>query len=231
MPMGRPRRPLRSPITSPTVSSGTTIATVRMGSSSTGEAFAMACLKAIEPAILNAISDESTSGRSRRRGERARRADRVVGHGPVLHGLVDPLLHRGDEALGDHPALDLVLELEAPAGRQRLDLDVAIAELAAAARLLLVAALGLGLALDGLHVGDAWGFQVDLRPKRSFIRPDHLDVHLGQAGHDELARARIAVDIDGGVLVLQPAQRRAHLLLVAPRLGLDRKGHDRRRQE
>ena len=32
-----------------------------MGSRSTGDAFAIASLKAIEPAILNAISDESTS--------------------------------------------------------------------------------------------------------------------------------------------------------------------------
>ena len=50
-----------SPITSPTFSSGTAMSSRMIGSSSTGSADATACLKAIEPAILNAISDESTS--------------------------------------------------------------------------------------------------------------------------------------------------------------------------
>ena len=49
-----------SPITSPTFSSGTATSSRMIGSSSTGSAFAYACLNAIEPAILNAISDEST---------------------------------------------------------------------------------------------------------------------------------------------------------------------------
>ena len=60
MPSGRPRRELRSPITSPTYSSGTVTVTVMIGSISVGWAFSMASLNAIEPAILNAISDEST---------------------------------------------------------------------------------------------------------------------------------------------------------------------------
>ena len=60
MPSGRPRRELRSPITSPTQSSGTATATVMIGSSSTGLADSIACLKAIEPATLKAISEEST---------------------------------------------------------------------------------------------------------------------------------------------------------------------------
>ena len=49
-----------SPITSPTISSGTVISRLMIGSSSTGSASAKAFLNAIEPAILNAISDEST---------------------------------------------------------------------------------------------------------------------------------------------------------------------------
>ena len=60
MPCGRPRRELRSPITSPTVSSGTDSVTIMIGSSSTGLACSSACFIAIEPASLNASSEEST---------------------------------------------------------------------------------------------------------------------------------------------------------------------------
>ena len=50
-----------SPITSPIYSSGTVTVTFMIGSKSTGSAFLIADLNAIEPAILNAISEESTS--------------------------------------------------------------------------------------------------------------------------------------------------------------------------
>ena len=48
-------------MTSPMYSSGVTTSTDMIGSSSTGLALRRASLKAIEPAILNAISEESTS--------------------------------------------------------------------------------------------------------------------------------------------------------------------------
>ena len=48
-------------MTSPMYSFGTTTSTRMTGSSSTGLAFFAASWNAIEPAILNAISDESTS--------------------------------------------------------------------------------------------------------------------------------------------------------------------------
>ena len=57
----RPRRPLKSPITSPMYSSGTTTSTFMIGSSSTGEALRTASLTAIDVQILKAISEESTS--------------------------------------------------------------------------------------------------------------------------------------------------------------------------
>ncbi len=60
-PSTRPRRELRSPITSPRYSSGVTTSTAITGSSSFGFARCIALLKAIEPATLNAISLESTS--------------------------------------------------------------------------------------------------------------------------------------------------------------------------
>ena len=61
MPSIWPRRELMLPITSPMYSSGVTTSTAITGSSSTGLARLEASLKAIEPATLKAISDESTS--------------------------------------------------------------------------------------------------------------------------------------------------------------------------
>ena len=61
MPFTRPRRRLRSPITSPMYSSGVTTSTAKTGSSSAGLARLAASWSASEPAILNAISDESVS--------------------------------------------------------------------------------------------------------------------------------------------------------------------------
>ena len=49
-----------SPITSPTDSSGTVMCRLMIGSSRIGSASPKAFLNAMEPAILNAISDEST---------------------------------------------------------------------------------------------------------------------------------------------------------------------------
>src|SRR3990170_1356561 len=51
--------------------------------------------------------------------------------------IAPALLDRGDEAAGDHPAADLVDELELSVV-ERLDRDVAVTELAASSRLLLV---------------------------------------------------------------------------------------------
>ena len=61
MPSIWPRRLLRSPMTSPMNSSGMTTSTRMTGSRIVGSACSTASLSAIEPAILNAISDESTS--------------------------------------------------------------------------------------------------------------------------------------------------------------------------
>ena len=56
-----PRRDVTSPMTSPMYSSGTMMQTFMMGSRITGSAFWHASLNAMEPAILNASSEESTS--------------------------------------------------------------------------------------------------------------------------------------------------------------------------
>ena len=86
-------------------------------------------------------------------------------------------------------------------------------------------------AADRLLVGHARRVQLDLDAE-PLLQPldDHLDVHLGQAGDDLLAGLRVAVQVDRRVLLLQPPQRREHLVLVALALRLDRERHHRRRQ-
>ena len=56
-----PRRLFKSPMTLPIYSSGTTTSTFMIGSIMTGSAFFIASLNAMEPAMENAISEESTS--------------------------------------------------------------------------------------------------------------------------------------------------------------------------
>ena len=113
----------------------------------------------------------------------------------------------------------------------RLDLDLAVGELAATAGLLLVAGVGLGRPADRLLVGDARRVQLDLGAEAA-LHPldDHLDVDLGQPGDDLLAGLRVAVHVEGRVLLAQPPHRRGGLLLVALRLRLVGEGHHRRRQ-
>ena len=61
VPSTRPLLALILPSTSPKYSSGTTTSTFIIGSSSVQAAFSKAALMPMEPAILNAISEESTS--------------------------------------------------------------------------------------------------------------------------------------------------------------------------
>ena len=112
-----------------------------------------------------------------------------------------------------------------------LDLDLAVGELAAAAGLLLVAGVGRGGLADRLLVGDPRRVQLDLGAEAALHPLDqHLDVDLGQAGDDLLAGLRVAVDVEGRVLLAQPPHRRRRLLLVALRLRLVGERHHRRGQ-
>ncbi|OPZ61581.1 MAG: hypothetical protein BWY88_00173 [Synergistetes bacterium ADurb.Bin520] len=61
MPSTRPRREDMLPMTSPMYSSGVTTSTSMTGSMSTGSQDRMRSLNAMEAAILNAISELSTS--------------------------------------------------------------------------------------------------------------------------------------------------------------------------
>jgi hypothetical protein len=151
-------------------------------------------LKAIEPAIRNAISELSVRPR-------------------------------------DHTADDLVDELVALVSRQRLELDVAVAELPAPARLLLVAALCARLAADRLEVGNARRVRHHLDAEAPLEAVDgHLDVHLREARHDQLAGPFVARKAKRRILLGEAAERLTHLLVVALRARLHRDGDDRRGQ-
>src|SRR5207237_5779271 len=130
----------------------------------------------------------------------------------VEHALLD----RWDDPRGDHPALDRVDELEAGPRLERLDLDMAVAELAPPAGLLLMATVGLGRLANRLLIWNAGRLQVHLGAEaRLQSLDDNLDVHLGETGDDLLAGLRVAVQVDRGVLFLEPAQGGEDLILVA----------------
>ncbi len=177
-----------------------------IGSSSVGCAFSYAALNAIEPATLNAISDESTVWYEPSTSRHAHALDRRAGELAVRHRLLDALVDRGPEALRDHAADDLVDELVADVPLHRLDHDVAVAELAAAAGLLLVAAVRARLRLDRLDVRDARLVQLDLDAEAALQPRDRdLDVHLAHPREQLLAGLRVAAQLQRRILLVQAA--------------------------
>ena len=130
---------------------------------------------------------------------------------------------------GIAPPTISILELEAAAARERLDLEPAIAVLAAAAGLALVLALGLGAALDGFLVGNLGRLKFNFYIKFALELLDRdLDMHLPRARQDDLVGLRVAMGLEGAVLLDQMLQRLRGFLLVALGLGPNRKGDDRR---
>ena len=114
------------------------------------------------------------------------------------------------------------------AARQRLDLDLAVAELAVAAGLFLVPAVRVGGHGDRLAIGNARQLQRDLDAEPALQLGDRdLDVELALAREQRFLGLRIAAVVDGRILLLQPVERRADLVLVAARLRLDGVGENR----
>ena len=203
MPSTRPRRPLRSRLTSPMYCSGMRTSTVMIGSSRTGFACSTPSLSAIDAAILNDSSLESTGWNEPSYSVALKSTSGIARQHALGRRLADALLDAREEALGDGAADDLVGELDAAAG-VRLELDPDVAEHAVAAGLLLVPAVGLGRAADRLAVGDR-----------------------GRAGHDrraELALEALGDDRDLGLADgpqdllagLGPLDARRRLLLEHP---------------
>ena len=119
-------------------------------------------------------------------------------------------------------------KLEVLAARQRLDLDLAVGELAASAGLLLVPAVAVGRLEDRLAVGDLRRVQEDVDVEAVLELGDgDLDVELAVAGEQVLVALGVAPGVEGEVLVHQPVQGVADLLLVPLRLRLDGERHRR----
>ena len=129
---------------------------------------------------------------------------------------------------GMAPALDFVDELEALAGR-RLDVDHDVAELAATAGLADETRLDLlDLLADRLAVGDLGLADVglDLELAQHAV-DDHLEVQLAHAVDQRLAGFLVGFDLESRVLLAEPLQGVAHLLLVGLGFRLDRDGDHR----
>ena len=152
--------------------------------------------------------------------------DGRAGELPVVHRLLDPLVHGRAVALRDDAAHDLVDELVL-ALLERRDDDVAVAELTPAAGLLLVPAVRARLPANRLAVRNARRVQldVDAEPPLRPLERD-LDMHLAHSGEDLLAGLLVASQVQRLILLGETANRGRDLLLVALRLRRDREAHD-----
>ena len=141
-------------MTSPMYSSGTTTSTSSRGSSSVGRPFLAPSFSAMEPAILNAISDESTSWyepsiRLTLMSTIGKPARTPVSMASMMPASTGAMYSRGTE-----PPTILLSNEKPDAGFDRFEDQDDVAVLAPAARLADEAGLGLlDLLLDGLAVG------------------------------------------------------------------------------
>ena len=157
----------------------------------------MQARKARRPAILKAISLESTSWIAAVEDGGAEVDHGVAGEVAADGGFEDALFDGGDEVAGDGAAEDVVDELEAAAAREGFDADLAVAELAVASALFLVAAVAGGGGADGFAVGDLGGFQRDFGVVAAAeLGDDRFDVELAGAGEEEVVGLGVAVEAE-----------------------------------
>ena len=210
MPPILPRRADRSPSTSPMYSLGHDHLDLHHRlEHAPGCALRAASLNAIEPAILNAISLESTSWYEPYDQLDLHVDHRIAGEDAVLQRLLDALLDRADVLARDRAADDLVLEDEALARLRRLHVDDDVAVLALAARLAdelafdLLDALPDRLAIGHLRAADV---RVDLELAHHAV-DDDLEVQLAHAGDDRLPRLGVGVHAERRIFLGQLLQR------------------------
>src|SRR5215471_8295252 len=158
---------------------------------------------------------------------------REPGQHAELGGFLAPGVHRRDVLPRDAAAGHLVLELvTAAVTAGRLQVDDHAAELAGTTGLLLVRVLDLlDLLGDGLPVGDLRAADVGLDPELTPHPVDeHLEVQFAHARDDRLPGLLVGPDLEGRVLLGEPLDGCAQLLLVALGLRLDRHVDDGRRE-
>src|SRR5665213_2494602 len=222
MPSIRPRRELMSPMMTPMYSSGTVTST------------AITRLKQHWRSLACGFLERDRAGKLEGHFVRVHFVvaavvkrylhvhDRVAGQYAqlerALHALVDGL----DVFLGHRTALDLVDEFVARAGGVGLDAQFAMPVVARAAGLANVLALGFSLLADGLAEGNLRladiGLDLMLAPHAV---DQNFQVQLAHAADNRLARIFVGPHLECGVLVSQPRQGNAHLLLIGLGLGLD----------
>ena len=152
--------------------------------------------------------------------------ERVAGNDAVLHGLLDTLVHGGDQRARNTAAHDLVNKLIAIARavgpNKRLNAQPAVAILAGTASLLFVAALGTRRAADGLAIrnADRHALGHDLGAILQTVE-QHRNLCLAHRRDDSLARLLVTIDAHGRISLASLLDKRVELLLVAAVLGLD----------
>ena len=133
-----------------------------------------------------------------------------------------PGVDRLDVLARDGAADDLVDELVARALLVGLELDDRVTVLAAAAGLAHEAPVALGgladrLAVGHLRLADVGG---DLELAHHAV-DEHVEVQLAHAGDERLAGLLVVVDAERRILLGEPLEGDAELVLVGLRLGLD----------
>ena len=152
--------------------------------------------------------------------------ERIAGNDTVLHGLLDALVHGGDERARDAATHDLVNKLIAVARavgpNERLNTQPAVAVLTGAASLLLVATLGACRAADGLAIrnADRHALCHNLGTVLQTVE-QHRDLRLAHRRDDGLPGLLVAVDAHGRISLARLLDKRVELLFVAAVLGLD----------
>ena len=152
--------------------------------------------------------------------------ERVAGNDAVLHGLLDTLVHGGNERTRDAAANDLVYKLiavtRAVGPNERLNAQPAVTILAGAAGLLLVAALGTCRTANGLTIRNADRHTLgrDLGTVLKAIEQDR-NLCLAHRRNDGLAGLLVAVDAHGRISLARLLDKRIELLLVTAVLSLD----------
>ena len=152
--------------------------------------------------------------------------ERVAGNNTVLHGLLDALVHGGNQRARNAAAHDLVHKLIAIARAvgpdERLNAQPAVAILTGTASLFLVAALGTRRAADGLAIrnADRHAFGHDLGAILQTVE-QHRNLRLTHGGDDSLARLLVTIDAHGRIGLARLLDKRVELLFVAAVLGLD----------
>ena len=227
MPSTRPRRPLRSRLTSP------------MNALGDADLHGHDRLLEHRLAVHDALLERHRRGDLEREVVRVDRVEGAVVEGRLevdervarQHalggGLADPLLDAREEVLRDRAADDLLGELDA-AARVRLDLDPDVRRTCRARRSASCTCPRPGCGPGSSRGRGCAGVWVDDRRAELALEPlaDDRDVGLAH-GEEELLAGRAPLDPRAGLLLEHALEGRAHLVEVRLRLRLDR-DHERR---